>query len=154
MPSYIQKRTPLTAVTADHTMVISGEATSEEAWEAIKLKFPTFSGARHSEEHVKYSRQFLETIAINNQRIDNDEAEIFNKVAEIGIWLYIENCIHDEVTRIVSWDIVEYFRDQTALTTAETWLKSSNVFNNHAERANPSIYTTVDFHRPYREPEG
>lgn len=150
MPSYIQRVSAQRSIVADHKMVLSGERTLEDCWEKMKERVPSFSGQLHTEAHEQYTREMFALFSEINGREDYDELDNYDRLVAMGVWTYIEDLVFDEDTKIASWNMVEYFKDEDTKEIADGIVNASNSFDRQI-RVLPENETTksVDFHRPY-----
>jgi len=150
MPSYIQRVSAQRSIVADHKMVLSGERTPEECWAKIKERVPTYSGELHTEAHEQYTREMFALFSEINERDDDDELDNYDRLVAMGVWTYIENPVFNEDTKIFSWNMVEYFKDEDTKEIADEFINASNSFNRqNRDLSNTETVKQVHFHRPY-----
>ena len=153
MPQYVKKVTPLKARADRHTMVVNGDISVEQGWAQIKANYPLFEGQYYGEAHEQFSQEMTDKIG-NTAAFKNastSDLNVFKSVLQDHvIWRYVENTQYDEERMTFSCDIVEYFRDQASVDTAEAALEETTAFNTENRPAEQEpTYATVDFHRPY-----
>lgn len=151
MPSYIKTSVKLSFKADQHQMVRSGDATIDAAWVGIKNKFPLYTGGGlHTPEHEEYTRAVIDLIATNST--EGVELELLDKSLEEGAYVYVENMEHDEDTKGISFNIIQYIKDQETYNKLKSEFDSTNAYNREGEDPATWEYTiqTVNFHKPYK----
>jgi hypothetical protein len=152
MPSYIKTSVKLSFNATQHNMVKSGEATPEQAWVGMKNKFPLYTGhGNYTPEHEEYTRAVISVI--NNNSADGVELELLDKGLAAGTYVYVENLEHDEDIKGISFNIVQYFKDQDVYDKVKAEFDKTNAYNREGVDPNTHDYTiqNVNFHKPYKE---